>query len=135
MLSTVSVSAAVWAYVDELLAQKGLTQHELAATLGRTQASVSQILSGKRRRAQLDLLSAVAQHFGLLLSDVIREAEQRDLLGQTGTPSSAVPQGGAANERAADASRIRDLEDRLAEYERYIEELNVVTTVIQAGVS
>lgn len=120
MLSAVSVSVEVRAYIEELMERNGLKQKDLAVALDRTQASVSQILSGHRRGTQLDLLSAIAQHFGLTLSAVIREAERRDLSRHGGTRDSPVSEGGPADVSAI-ATRLRQLENDLTVYKQIVQ--------------
>lgn len=117
MLSRVSVSDEVRGYVAELIKGNGMTQNDLASKLKRSQGSVSMLLSGQRRANALDLLEAISKEFGFRLSELIAEAERRDLLRHSGTGQQNTQQGGFV---VTPAARVLALEGQLAVYKTVI---------------
>jgi len=62
-------------HVRQLIFDYGLSQNAFAEELGRSQSSVSQLLTGNRHSKDLDVWQEIAAYFNRSLSQLIREAE------------------------------------------------------------
>lgn len=72
-------SAAVRDYVRQLIFTRGLSQNEFATELGRSQSSVSQLLTGHRHERDLDVWQEIAAYFDRSLSELIADVERLHL--------------------------------------------------------
>ena len=72
-----TLSQALTDKIRELLTQAGWSQREFAKRLGVTQGAVSYLLAEKRRASALDYYERLAGIFGLTLSSLVADLEQR----------------------------------------------------------
>jgi transcriptional regulator with XRE-family HTH domain len=72
-----SLSQALTHRIRELLEREGWSQRQFAARLGITQGAVSYLLAEKRRAAVLDYYERLAEVFGVSLSVLVADLEQR----------------------------------------------------------
>ena len=72
-----TLSQALTHKIRELLEQEGWSQREFARRLGVTQGAVSYLLAEKRRASALDYYERLAGIFGLSLSLLVADLEQR----------------------------------------------------------
>ena len=72
-----TLSQALTQKIRELLTARGWSQREFARELGVTQGAVSYLLAEKRRATDLDYYERLAKVFGVPLSVLILDLEQR----------------------------------------------------------
>jgi transcriptional regulator with XRE-family HTH domain len=74
----VTLDDALVKFIADQLRERGWSQSDLAARLGSTQATISRLLSGKRRVRTLQWYADLAERaFGIPLSLVIAHLERR----------------------------------------------------------
>ena len=97
-----TLSQALTDKIRELLVQQGWSQREFARRLGVTQGAVSYLLAEKRRASALDYYEHLATIFGLRLSVLVADLEQRVGTHVEGVPDVSTP---PANASAAEGGR------------------------------
>lgn len=115
------------ANIKYLRTRKGLKQNELAATLGKTPAAVSDYEKG-RVLPPLDVIYKICQHFDVGLDAIVtRDLRRADILSDAGILEDPASEYQSRYESAAERlellERVNKLqEQRLSELEREIKE-------------
>src|SRR5262245_16703595 len=89
-----TLTQALNEHIKEVLKREQWSQREFAKRLGRSQTSVSYLLSQKRRQNALAFYEDLATVFGMALSDLVKDLELRVLRANRG------------------ASRVKDTSDK-----------------------
>jgi transcriptional regulator with XRE-family HTH domain len=108
------LSVAVRQCVQALVREREWTQEQLGDEIGVTQSAVSYLLSGGRRRQQLDQWAEIAQAFDMPLSALIAQAEERLRQARSSTPDQSAPQPTPAEGRSDDNPNFDELADDIA---------------------